>query len=69
MEMDDIKDKGGPTWRGFVISILVAILLSVMATLLLGGSWSPYTPRPAAGISQGGCGGSVNCCPLPEDAK
>lgn len=28
----------GPTWRGWVLSILVAVILSVTATLLLGSS-------------------------------
>ncbi|MBI5575182.1 MAG: hypothetical protein HY896_02325 [Deltaproteobacteria bacterium] len=57
----------GPTWRGFALSILVAIVLSVMATLLFGGSWSSYSLRPAAAVSKGGCGSGGNCCPLPPE--
>lgn len=60
----DSRDRGGPTWRSFALSILVAIILSVMVTLLLGGTWSSYRLQAAAGASQGGCGGS--CCPLPQ---
>ena len=58
--------RGGPTWRGFVLSIVVAIVLSVLVTLLLGGSGS-FGLRPGATASKG-CGGG-NCCPIPEDAK
>ncbi len=61
-----LKDRTGPTWRGFALSILAAIILSVMATLLLGGSWSSYTLRPAAAGSSGGCGAGGNCCPPPQ---
>ena len=31
------EGRRGPSWRGWVLSILAAILLSVTATLLLGG--------------------------------
>jgi hypothetical protein len=31
------ESRRGPTWRGWALSILVAIILSVTATLLLGG--------------------------------
>ena len=61
-----LEDRTGPTWRGFVLAILAAVVLSVMATLLLGGSWSSYTVRPAAAGSAGGCG---PCCPPPEVEK
>jgi hypothetical protein len=57
------SERTGPSWRGFALSILAAIVLSVMATLLLGGSWSSYTLRPAAAVSSGGCGAGGNCCP------
>jgi len=50
----------GPTWRGWVLSILVAILLSVTATLLLGGSGAFRSGHSAAGAGR-------NCCP-PADA-
>ena len=54
----------GPTWRGWVLSILVAIVLSVTATLLLGGSGafrSDSATGPAAG--HGGSGAGTDCCP------
>ena len=52
----------GPTWRGWVLSILVAVILSVTATLFLGGSSSFRQDRAAAGSGTGS-----NCCP-PADA-
>jgi len=64
----ELKDRTGPTWRGFALSILAAIVLSVMATLLLGGSWSSYTLHPAAAFSSGGCGAGANCC-LPQQEQ
>jgi hypothetical protein len=60
----------GPTWRGWVLSILAAIILSVTATLFLGGSGS-FRPDQAAasGAAGGGCGSGAgsSCCP-PADA-
>ena len=52
----------GPSWRGWALSILVAVILSVTATLLLGGSVA-FRPEQAAapGAAGSGCGGS--CCP------
>jgi hypothetical protein len=64
-----LTDRPGPSWRGFVLSILVAVVLSVMATLLLGGSWSSYSLRPVAAVSSGGCGAGGNCCPPPDTGK
>lgn len=64
-----LKDRTGPTWRGFAVSILVAIVLSVMATLLLGGSWSSFSLRPAAAGSSAGCGEGKSCCPLPSEEE
>jgi hypothetical protein len=55
----------GPTWRGWVLSILVAVLLSVTATLLLGGSGSFRPDRAMAG---GATGSGRSCCP-PADAE
>jgi len=58
---EDLKENSGrpaPTWRVLVISIIVAIVLSVTATLLLGGSFR----LPGAGAS-GGCGPGSACCP------
>jgi hypothetical protein len=50
------ESRRGPTWRGWVLSILVAILLSVAATLLLDGS-DAFRPDRAA------TGAGSNCCP------
>ncbi len=55
--------RSGPTWRAWLISIVAAIVLSVGAMLLLGGSFR----LRAAGVSPGGCGPAANCCP-PTDA-
>jgi hypothetical protein len=35
--LNAVKGRRGPTWPGWVLSILVAVILSVTATLLLGG--------------------------------
>ena len=62
------EGRRGPTWRGWVLSILVAVLLSVTATLLLGGSGafrSSSAVERAAG--HGGSGTESGCCP-PADA-
>jgi len=64
-----LQDRTGPSWRGFVLAILAAIILSVTTTLLLGGSWSSYSLGPAAAGSSGGCGSGGNCCPLPDSGK
>jgi len=53
-----------PTWLGWVVSILVAVILSVTATLLLGGSGafrSDSAIVPSAG--QSGSGAGSGCCP------
>ena len=56
------EGRSGPGWRGWVLSILVAVILSVMATLLLGGSLvGRLTPPAASEATAGGCGGP--CCP------
>ena len=56
------EGRRGPSWRAWVLSILVAVALSVTATLLLGGSVA-FRPEQAAasGAAGSGCGGS--CCP------
>ena len=54
----------GPGWKGWVLSILMAILLSVTATLLLGG-YGSFRPDRAAASGAAGTGSS--CCP-PADA-
>ena len=53
-------DRPGLTWRGWVVSILVAIILSVTATLLLGGSFGPDRL-----LSPGACATDPRgpCCP------
>jgi len=54
----------GPTWRGWVLSILVAIILSVTATLILGGSSAFQADRTlAAGAGGCGSGAGSSCCP------
>ncbi|GAB4234181.1 MAG: hypothetical protein OHK0028_10310 [Deltaproteobacteria bacterium] len=65
---DTAERRKGPGWRGWVLSILVAIVLSVTATLLLGGSLQPIraTAGGAAGV---GCGAGSGCCPPGEPAK
>ncbi|GAB4364764.1 MAG: hypothetical protein Kow00128_06730 [Deltaproteobacteria bacterium] len=47
----------GPTWRGLVIAVVAAVMLSVGATLLLGGSYG-FT-RGASGC---GAGAVSDCC-------
>jgi hypothetical protein len=63
-----VEGRRGPTWRGWVLSILVAILLSVTATLLLGGSTS-FRSDSAIGQGTGRSGSGIGggCCP-PADA-
>ena len=61
------EGRTGPSWRGFALAILAAVVLSVTATLLLGGSWSFYALRPAA--AGAGCGSGGPCCPPPEAGK
>lgn len=58
----DLHTEGGrrgPTWRGWVLSILVAIVLSVTATLLLGSSGA-FRSENAAGMA---AGAGADCCP------
>ena len=50
----------GPSWKGWALSILAAILLSVTATLLLGG-YGSFRPDRATASGAAGTGGS--CCP------
>ncbi|OGP79374.1 MAG: hypothetical protein A2Z13_01385 [Deltaproteobacteria bacterium RBG_16_64_85] len=60
-ELKDISGRPAPTWRAWVISIIAAIVLSVTATLLLGGSFR----FPGAAAVSGGCGQGSDCCPIP----
>ena len=46
-----------PSWRGWVISIVAAVVLSVAATLLLGGTFR----LPGRAVAGAGCGDP--CCP------
>jgi hypothetical protein len=64
------ESRRGPGWKGWVLSILVAILLSVTATLLLGGSGVFRSDRAAESGAAGGgsrSGAGSSCCP-PADA-
>lgn len=59
-----IADRGpGPAWRGWVLSILAAVILSVAATLLFGGSIRLAPPSPPA---SGQAGAGDPCCPPPK---
>jgi len=58
----------GPTWRGWVLSIFVAVILSVTATLLLGGSGAFRTDLAVAG-GAGGCGSGSSCCATADAGK
>ncbi|HLO10217.1 MAG TPA: hypothetical protein VK303_06010 [Desulfobacteria bacterium] len=63
-----MEGRRGPTWHGWVLSILVAVILSVTATLLLGGYVAFRSDNAiGAGMGSGGSGGGQSCCP-PEDA-
>jgi hypothetical protein len=56
------EGRRGPGWKGWLLSILVAVILSVTATLLLGGSGAFRSDRAVAAGSAGS-----SCCP-PADA-
>lgn len=56
------EGRRGPRWKGWVLSIIVAVILSVTATLLLGG-FGAF--RPDRAVTASGTGSS--CCP-PADA-
>ena len=69
-DLNTVEGRRGPTWRGWVFSILVAVILSVTATLLLGGSGSFRSDRAAESGAAGGgsrSGTGSSCCP-PADA-
>jgi hypothetical protein len=53
------EGRRGPTWRGWVLSILVAVILSVTVTLLLGGSGA-FRSENATGTA---AGAGTDCCP------
>lgn len=56
-EKDARAGLSSPTWRGLVIAVAAATILSVAATFLLGGS-SVYGRTGSAG----GCGEGGACC-------
>ena len=56
-EQDDQDGLSSPTWRGLFIAVIAAIVLSVTATLLLGGSFGSERSGSA-----GGCGAGSGCC-------
>jgi hypothetical protein len=62
------EGRHGPSWQGWVLSLLVAIILSVTATLLLGGS-SAFRPDRAAAARSGGCGAGSSCCATADAGK
>jgi hypothetical protein len=64
-----VEGRRGPTWRGWVLSILVAIILSVTATLLLGGSGIFRPDRAASGTGDCGSGGGSSNCPHSTSRK
>ena len=55
---EDLAGRSSPTWRGLVVAVVAAAVLSVAATLLLGGSFAPGRTTSAAG-----CGSGSACCP------
>jgi hypothetical protein len=57
------EGRRGPTWRGWVLSILVAVILSVTATLLLGGYEAFRSDFAAVAAGGGGSGAGRSCCP------
>jgi hypothetical protein len=62
------EGRRGPGWKGWVLSILVAIILSVTATLLLGGSGAFRSDRPVT-TDAGGYGAGKSCCPPADIGK
>ncbi len=49
----------GPTWRGLLIAVIAAVVLSVGATLLLGGTFGFTRQGAATGC---GAGAASDCC-------
>ncbi len=65
-EAEGARRPAGPTWRAWLISILAAIVLSVAATLILGGSFrAPVASNGAA--ADNGAGRAGSCCPAQAD--
>ena len=69
--VDDARRTGarpGPTWRAWILSIVAAIVLSVAATLLLGGSFRlPGASNGAAG--ERGDRSAGPCCPVQGEGR
>jgi hypothetical protein len=64
------ESRRGPGWKGWVLSILVAIILSVTATLILGGSGAFRSDRAAASGAGGvDCVAGRSCCPPAAPGK
>lgn len=61
-DVDDPPGRSSPTWRGLVVAVVAAAILSVAATLLLGGSFAPVRATSARG-----CGPQSACCPPAVD--
>jgi len=55
-----VECRRGPTWREWTLSILAAIILSVVVTLLLGGSAAFRSDRST---TAGAVGYGSSCCP------
>lgn len=66
---DPVSAEGGedhrsrPTWRGLLFAVIAAVVLSVAATLILGGGYG-LTGQAA----RQGCGQASPCCP-PADGR
>lgn len=59
------EHRSRPTWRGLLIAVIAAVVLSVGATLLLGGTFGVTREGAAAG-----CGaGAVSDCCSPADSR
>ncbi len=56
----------GPPWRAWVLSLVAAVVLSVAATLLFGGSFRLPGASNAAAERCGAAGGGP-CCPAQAD--
>jgi hypothetical protein len=68
VDLHTTDGRRGPTWRGWALSILVTVILSVTAMLLLGGSGAFRSDKAiGAAAGHGGSGAGDDCCP-PADA-
>ena len=57
------EERTRPTWRGLLIAVIAAVVLSVGATLLLGGTFGFTRQEAATGC---GAGAVHDCCPPRE---